>query len=575
MIDDLIVSIRSRRSRSGRQYRAKSLDLGHLRDGRKAAGTNMRGHSGRPLMAKQCVTAKRKSMAVRGRDAATTWGGSLSYFWHAMDHIEAANPTIGRIDDVLRIPGEIWDAFCEYLDNDDAIASRKAEIYIYCSDTVTAACTKAGVRVKLPENPHDTKVASKRRSVEAPYSEDLNAEIVAAFRSERMRVQARFKLANELADKSTANLLDYTSRDDWSFRKYRDIVTRENVLHFVKHELLPWIPNFTEFEAHYGFQPRKMGQPPDAMPVRLTAAANPKSGLRREDGSGPGLGALYRWFMPAQFDLVPFITEAVHATGGNLAAILDFDRHDWCRVNRRTGMAVVYSRKARSLGENIEWDARIDDPNSIYSIINSAIEMTEPMHRYVEAQLEKLMSGPKTPQTKAKIDRLLPLRGRVWVGLGVAHIGPIGMDPENDPFHDIASEILRRHNVTECGEPARWSARRVRDDFAAKVHTSSKFNWKTLQKKMKHKKPGTAAWYLEQPELTIEQSLMIHERVVQLTDDPQTRASFWPARAEANDHLPTSGRAMTILVMPKGVEWATNAGFLGAGADARGVEEQS
>lgn len=569
MIHELTISIRSRRSRSGRHYRAKVLDLSHLSKGRKAAGTNMRGHTGRPVLAKQCVSAKRQSMAMRGRKSADAWARSLSYLWHTLDVIEASNPTIKRVDDVCRIPGEIWDAFCEHLDNDDEI-TKKAEIYILCSDTVTDACSKAGVQVRLPVNYHDTKVPSKRRAVEVPYSEDMNAKIVEVFRQERQRVQARVKLANELAADHTDNLLDYISRDDWSFREYRPSVTRPNVLHFVKHELLSWIPNFTEFVDCYGFQPRKMGQPPDAMPVRLTQKANPKSALRREDGSGFGFAALYRWFLPAQFDLVPFITEAVHITGGNLASILDIDRHDWYRMGPRPGMVVVYSRKARSRGENVEWDSSIDDPNSLYNIIKSAIELTEVMHEYVEAKLAKLSAAPKTLKLKAKIDRLLELRGFVWVGFNVAHIGPIGMNPERDPFHDIASEILRRHEVLENGEPVRWSAKRVRDDFAAKVHVSSNFSYKALQRKLKHKRVGTAAWYLEQPELTIEQSLMIYERVAQLTDNPATRASYWPERVDAEVCSPPCGRGMTVLVMPKGVEWARDAGLLsGVEADVR------
>jgi hypothetical protein len=281
-----------------RQYRAKVLELRHLADSRKRAGGNVRAHSGRPNLASQCILAKGKSIAVRGRMVADDWARSLSYFWRTLDRIEADKPGLERVDDVRQIPGDVWDEFCKRLDDDDEIGTRKAEIYRYCSDTVTAACARLEVRTRLPENPHDTRVASKRRSVEGPYSKELNERIVEVLRAERKRVEARFALANALAAKHTDSLLDYTSRDDWSFRKYRDVVTPENVLHFVKTELLPWIPNFTEFEARYGFQPRKMGLPSDAMPVRLTAKADPKSGLRREGG----------WFRPGAGSVVSLVS---------------------------------------------------------------------------------------------------------------------------------------------------------------------------------------------------------------------------------------------------------------------------
>ena len=556
--DRLSITVRAKRSQSGHMSRAATFDLQHLKDGR-APSPGVRGNSGRPLLASQVVTAMRNRLSVDKRDRAKLWARSMSYFWHALDKVEDRDPLLKKVSGALDVPGRAWDAFTDYLDDDESVAN-KSPIYINCAEAITAACAALGAKISLPANSHDTRLPSQRRSVETPYAPKLNSAIIAVFQSERRRTQKRNEEAHRLADRSDIPLEAMLPNSERSFAKRKKLFSLENTLRFVRDEVLPWLPNPGEFEERYGFQSRLIGRPPDAMSAKLFEMKDPVTDVRRDSGSGLGLSALYRWFVPVQFDLVPFIAELVHITGFNLAPVLDIDRFNWYRGNPKSGSVTVYSRKARAFGAIVTVDCSTTDPNSPYAIIKSAIEITQPLHHFVETEFARLTASPKTPDTAREIDKLTTLRNRVWIGLGLKRIGVLGVDPENDPFHDIANEILRRREVKENGQPVRWSARRVRDGVAEDVHGSTNFSPAALQRKLQHKRVGQSAKYLEQPGIAGHQCRMIGERVSNLMDHPRTRVKHWPLRAEAEKTVTSDRPRTTILVMPGGEKWLRAAG---------------
>ncbi|SDO48326.1 hypothetical protein [Afipia sp. GAS231] len=558
---NLSIKVRAKRTLSGHITEPAEFDLQQLKDGRPPAA-GVRGHSGRPRLAEQIVSAMRGRLTLKKKDRSKSWKRGISYFWNALDRIEQADPSIGKVVDVLDIPGAVWHAFTDHLDDDESIAN-KSQIYIDCAAAVTAACAALGRTIELPANSHDTLLPSERRSVEVPYSSTVDDAITVAFRSERQRTQRRFEDAHRFADSSQLApevLIGLFAKDKRTHPNRAEALSRENVLRFIRDEALPWLPNPGQFEQRYGFQPRKIGHPPDVISAKLEEMENPVTGVRRDAGSGLGLAALYRWFVPHLFDLVPIINEIVHTTGLNLGPVLDIDRFNWFRGNVENGTVTVFSRKARARGEVVEEDSSTTDPDGIYAIIKSAIEITEPLHRFVEKEIARLKAAPRSPDTQQAIDKLTPLRKRVWLWLGLKRIGVNDIDTENDPFHEIAHEILRRHNVREHGEAVKWGGRRVRDGFAEGVHVATKFSPEALQKKLKHKRVGTSAKYLKQPAIAGRECRMIGERVSLLMDDPKTRAAHWPSRAEKEPVVATGRPRTTILVMPGSRQWLAAAG---------------
>ena len=557
----LQIAVKAKRTQAGHIARAVVFDLQHLKDGRQPSA-GVRGHSGRPRLADQIVGAMRGRLSIDKRDRSKSWTRAISYFWHALDRIEQANPSLGRTENVLDIPGPVWHAFTDYLDDDESVAN-KALLYINCAQAVTAGCAALGRTIELPANSHDTLLPSQRRSVEVPYSGQVDDAITKAFRSERQRTQRRYEDAHRLADSShvpPAVLIDLFGKDKRTHLNRAEVLSRENVLRFIRDEVLPWLPNPGQFERRYGFQPRKIGQPPDVISAKLEEYSTPVTDVRRDAGSGLGLAALYRWFVPHLFDLVPFINEIVHATGFNLGPVLDLDRDNWFRGNPENGSVIVFSRKARARGEIVEVISSTTDPDAPYCIIKRAIEITAPLHGFVEKELARLRAAPRSPETRKEIDKLTPLRKRVWLWLGLKRIGVNGVDTENDPFHAIAHEILRRHGVEENGTAVKWGGRRVRDGFAQEVHVDTKFSPEGLRKRLKHKRVGTSARYLAQPALAGRECRMIGERMSLLMDDPGTRSVNWPLRAEAEASAVTERPRTTILVMPGSRQWLDAAG---------------
>lgn len=561
MSDDVLkFTVRARRSKSGHQYRAKKMDLRHLRDGRTAEGGQM-AHSGRPELALQVVRPAQDRLMIGGTSHAQRFVRSVSYLWRFCDHLEASDPSVGKIDDVRMIPGAIWHTFTDHLAEDENVVSNQTTIYTCCAEMVIRACSALGVAISLPSNASDRQPSSKRRTVEIPYTATQTREIVCAFRAERVRIQERIQLAHRLADCMTDRLADRSAVDlmtvilsegKLSRRENGSLLTPEHILHFVKTQLLSSLPDWTGFQDRYGFEPRLIGLAPDAMSLKLRD--DQATCVRKRRGEGTGLGALYRWFLPTLFDLVPFICELVHLTAGNLQTILDIDRNNWYRGHPDTEAVIVASRKARARGALVSWDSETDADDTIYSIVKSAIEATAPLHGIVLARLNELRKAPRTPDRAAEIDRLLPLRNRVWISLSTRAIGPIGIEQRD--FHRIANEILRRHDVKENGQPLAWSARRVRDGAAEEEAGAKRVSPAKVQRKLQQASPRMGVAYLEQPRMAGHGTKLIVQRVSELMDDRKKRASFWPDRA-SSDSRTTADRRTTILVMPNGRQWAS------------------
>jgi hypothetical protein len=558
MSDDVLkFTVRARRSKSGHQYRAKKMDLRHLRDGRTAEGGQM-AHSGRPELALQVVRPAQDRLVIGGTSHAQRFVRSVSYLWRFCDQLEASDPSVGKIDDVRMIPGAIWHTFTDHLAEDEQVVSNQTTIYTCCAEMVIRACSALGVAISLPSNASDHQPSSKRRTVEIPYTATQTREIVCAFRAERVRTQERIQLANRVADRvpdeSTVDLMTVISEGKLSGREHGSLLTRENILHFVKTQLLSSLPDRMSFQNRYGFQPRLIGLAPNAMSLKLREDL--ATCVQRRRGEGMGLSALYRWFVPTLFDLIPFICELVHLTAGNLQTILDIDRNDWYRGHPNTEAVIVASRKARARGALISWDSETDADDTIYSIVKSAIEATAPLHGIALARLNELRKAPRTPDRAAEIDRLLPLRNRVWISLSTRAIGPIGIEQKD--FHRIANEILRRHDVKENGQPLAWSARRVRDGSAEEEAGAKRLSPAKVQRKLQQASPRMAVAYLEQPRVAGRGTKLIVQRVSELMDDRKKRASFWPKRASSSSNA-TADRRTTILVMPNGRQWASRA----------------
>ncbi len=556
MSDDVFkFTVRARRSKSGHQYRAMKMDLRHLRDGRTAEG-GQAAHSGRPELALQVVRPAQDSLMVGGRSHAQRFIRSVSYFWRFCDNLEASDPSVGKIDDVRMIPGTIWDTFTDHLAEDEQVVSNQTTIYNGCAEMVIRACSALGAAISLPSNASDCQPSSKRRTVEIPYTEIQTREIVRAFGVERVRTQERIQLAHRLADRipdgENVDLMTVISGGTLSRREHGSLLTRENILHFVKTQLLSTLPDRMNFQSRYGFQPRVIGLAPDVMSLKLRE--DMATCVQRRRGEGMGLSALYRWFVPTLFDLVPFICELVHLTAGNLQTILDIDRNDWYRGHPNTEAVIVASRKARARGALVSWDSETDTDDTIYCIIKSAIEATVPLHGIVLARLNELRKAPRTPERAAQIDRLLPLRNRVWISLSTRAIGPIGIEQKD--FHRIANEILRRHGVKENGQPLTWSARRVRDGSAEEEAGAKRLSPAKVQRKLQQASPRMAVAYLEQPRVAGRGTKLIVQRVSELMDDGKNRASFWPERASSGSDV-AADRRTTILVMPNGRQWAS------------------
>jgi len=558
MIDQYTVHVRGRRSRSGRYYPGKKFDLSHYATGRTLPAKGVRSYSGRPQLAAQIVSAVRGELPKRGRFVVADWTLAMSYFWQALDIIEARDTTV-QVSDVADIPGKVWDAFDDLLDEDNEISARKAATYKVCRMAVTKACANAGIRVELPKNPH-SRMPSARRAIETPYSVAMEEQLIDVFRTERLRTVRRWRLANTLADAGTSALSDYLLSVQRGVRNYKQIRTRENILHFVRGELLQSLPDITQFNAKYQIDARTFTFHSDAMSLWR---GPDRTGRTTAKEASSGLAALYRWFLPTKFDLVPIICEMVHRTGANLATILDIDRNDWSRVDRHTGEVLVYSRKSRSKGAVVGWDSTLGDEESIYNIIKTVIQMTAPIHDWTKRRLGELRLAPKTPEVIGEIDQLIPYLDSVWLALGARPIAPVYVEGRGTPIQEMASEILRQRDIRERGENVQWSAHRVRDSFAEKTYKSSNHSPRRLQTAMVHTSSNTGAVYLDQPELNLEQSETIRDRMIELMDDAFSRHLHWPDRPSGYKKE-TKAPGAIVLVMPAGFQHAFDEGILGS-----------
>jgi hypothetical protein len=508
-------------------------------------------HSGRPELAHQIVGPARKPLAIGGTSNAQRFVRSVSYLWRFFDHLEAAYPSVGKITDVRMVPGPIWDAFTDHLAEDEQVVSNRMQIYKCCTEMVTTACAAMGIELSLPSSAHDSQPSSKRRTVENPYTDAQTREIVDAFRSERLQTEARIRHANEMADNNSFDLMSIIAKGRLSRREHSSLLTPENVLHFVRTELLSSLPDCVAFEDRFGFRANLIGFAPEAMSL---PSSDHLRCIRRARGEGSGLASLYRYFLPTLSYLVASICELVHLTAGNLQTIMDIDRTNWYRGDPATEAVIVASRKARARGALITWESKTNSEDTIYSIIKSAIEATTPLHRAVLARLNELQKAAPTPGVASELDRLLPLRNRVWIALSKKAIGPIGIEQRD--LHPIANGILRQREVKEDGKPLTWSARRVRDGAVGDDAITKSFSISKLQKKLQQKSPRVCADYLNQPQLACLGTKAIAGRVSDLMDDAERRSSFWPERANSSDDVASAGRRSIILVMPGGKRWA-------------------
>jgi hypothetical protein len=552
--DELFMfAVLGRRGKSGHYEKGCDFDLRHLRDGRKARASR-KAHSGRPELAAEIMGASIELLSRLNRRAVRKFIRSVSYFWRALDAIETNDPTMPPVHCLRDLTDETWSRFCWHL-NADAEVERKAVIYQECRRAVLAAFAAAGVAVELPDSWFAWNPASTRRSFEPPYSADLEARMMKAFRKERHRTERRLDEANRLADEGLppAETLALIGPPVGWHRLA--VFTPQNTLRFVRDELLRSIPDTDEFERLYGFQPPRIGLPPDAISIKRQVTVNPKSSVKKAFGSGLGLSALYRWFVPLQFDIIPFICELVHLDGFNLSPVLALDRKRWYLGDPASGSVTIVSRKARSGGQPLYVQSGTG-PNSAYQIISRAIRLTQPLHDHVIGRLSQLRAAPRNEDEEREMDELRELERSVWLALTTRPIGVIGMT-DNPGFFGIVNELLKRHSVDENGRAVKWSAKRVRDGYAEEVHVESGYSPRALQNAMVHAQIETSGRYLHQPRNDLREVGMLVRRLTGLLDDPK-RAGNWPVRfAAAQERSAIQERR--ILVVAEGATWLETA----------------
>jgi hypothetical protein len=277
--------------------------------------------------------------------------------------------------------------------------------------------------------------------------------------------------------------------------------------------------------------------------------------MKKDFGSGLGLSALYRWFVPLQFDIIPFVCELVHLNGFNLSPVLSLDRNRWYLGDAESGSVTIVSRKGRSGGQPLYKESGTG-PDSAYRIIRRAIELTQPLHDYVLRRLGQLRAAPLTEDGEREIEKLRELESEVWLAMTTRPIGVVGIT-DNDRFFEIANEILKRHEVEENGQPIKWSSKRVRDGYAEDIHVASRFSPKALQDALDHRHLGTSGRYLHQPRSDLREVGMMVRRLTGLLDDPE-RATNWPKR-----FVPTRERPMAqtprLFITDEGARWLEKA----------------
>lgn len=470
-------------------------DLRSLRDGRKGNT----GYSGRPGLTEQIVSDKcLRSLSVERPHSVSVWLWSFGYLWRALDKREMGNP-YDRADTLATLVGPAWTEFMAGL---RAIKETTAsQIYGMCRSTVQEALVDSGSSHELPANPfRTTDGRSERRASVSPYDEATEAKLMQELRSLRHELVDRFDMANALADSGEEPATTLGRCAGSTGAAFKSIWTPSNTARLIRDVALPQLLNWADFKERFGFEAKKLQLPPTAPPVKLMTNVRPGSIYEKSFGTGNGLGALYRNFVPVLLDLVTFPVEVICAAGLNGQPTVDFDRYDW---HERIGpdRVMMHTVKIRGGGNTISFSSGMG-PDTPFGIVSSAIRITKPLHEYVLAELERLRSLPRSEITEvveARIDELQSLERRVWLCLALLPLSVTALKSDTSPTWNMINMRLAQRGVTENGKPFKWSSRRLRDAVAYDTYTKSEYSLLAVKEILNHASKNTAAHYLEHP----------------------------------------------------------------------------
>lgn len=531
-----VEAVAAAESKTGLLRRSCNFSLTALRDGRKASGRGP-AFSGRPRLASQ-VGAAIQDLADASRPSKGSlegWRAACTHLWISLDQYEKLHPECRRIESIDQLPGEIWTAFCFELAN----GSQNVAHHTFACLSKLLRQAKPGIH--LGAQPFIKTSVVARRQTTDPYPTETMSQMKEAFRKERYALLQRFEAANALADGGLPpkTTLKHHHRKSLPFAK---IWTPENTLRFVRDLLLPTLPTTQVIQQRYRIWTVQIGIAPDApMPVHVEGTP----ARSRSSANGAGLIGLYRHCVPSYRDLVPLAAEAM-LHGLNPQTVLDYDRERCIRDSIDPELAILSSRKSRANGKLIE-PPSTREPDSLFHVISTAIAITEPLRKVLDAELDELRARGKGANA-GRIEHLEFLRNRVWLTLKAKDVG-VGWLRQDIDFRRAVNEILTRHGVKENGVQARWDSRRCRDRKASNVYDLEKC-LEHVRVEMQHKSKNMSEVYVTTPDRTRSDNAILRQRFEDL-------ASFqsWPKLPETV--TPTVASSLEMIVTAQGREWLT------------------
>ena len=416
------------------------------------------------------------------------WKWTLGHLWKSTDEHERASGC-ERVDDVRTLVGAPWNAFKSYL-NVPKRADFARNVYRYASDAVQTALGNCGIDHELPKNPFPHP-PSRRRETESPYSAEIKADTLDALRELRHETIQRIDRANAFADTGQDPIETLAAWEAADHDRFDTIWTPENCARLVRDHAMPDLLGKTAFENRYGIKRIRF--------LQKLFEAEPMRGS--DHGATPTdfCGALYRVFLPIAADFASWPKELILKAGINQQPAFDFNRHDWYE---RVGpdRVVMFTRKTRAGGKIVDFgsDMGPDDP---FGIVDTAIRLSEPVHKMVCRELDQLQSLAASEVTESvdrRIQELRALRNRVWLVMRRRPLDPTALTTSFPILGRLTNERLHARGLTEHDKPFRWSSRKARDSFAHEVWQKSGRFLPAVAEAL-HNTPPVAADYVNHP----------------------------------------------------------------------------